>query len=304
MKSGIKKFELYFNTLDALLSKAAAQKNPGLWLYRNNARTPLFMLEGLAKLYGGMYDSKKMGKIKAHFKLLEDTLGTIDYYDAAATTLKTNKKIPSTIIKYFEAQMREKIQQLNEILIEEEWIGSEKSRAQKIKKKLSKFEWKSEADEVQLMNNFMGESIYEIAEFVQSTALKFDHIETDVHELRRKLRWLSIYAQAVDGAIQLGQKGNKKLPDYLKPYLTKAVINSPFNKMPDPKTATFVLLLDKNHFFALSWMIAELGQLKDKGLQLVAIEEALIETQAFTKEKATEAAQKYFGKKDPSIEEL
>ena len=47
----------------------------------------LFMLEGLAKLYAEIHNKKKFTKLKVHFKLVEDALGAIDYYDAFANEL-------------------------------------------------------------------------------------------------------------------------------------------------------------------------------------------------------------------------
>lgn len=107
MKNGQARFEYFLNQLQQLLTRAGKQKNPALWLYRNNARTPLFMLEGLAKLYSGLHNKKKFSKIKEQFKLLEDALGSIDYYDAFAKQFAGNKKIPVSITSYLQAQTRE-----------------------------------------------------------------------------------------------------------------------------------------------------------------------------------------------------
>jgi type I site-specific restriction endonuclease len=104
MKNGQLRFEYYLNQLQELITKASKQKNPALWLYQNNARTPLFMLEGLAKLYAGLHNKKKFSKIKEQVKLLEDGIGQIDYYDAFAKEFVTNKKMPATITNYLQAQ--------------------------------------------------------------------------------------------------------------------------------------------------------------------------------------------------------
>ena len=45
--------------------------------------------------------------------------------------------------------------------------------------------------------------------------------------------------------------------------------------MPDIGNCNYVLMLEKKYFLSLSWMIAELGKLKDSGLKIVAIKEAL-----------------------------
>ena len=63
MKNGQLRFEYFLNQLQELMAKAATQKNPALWLYGNNARTALFMLEGLAKMYSGIHNKKKFSKI-------------------------------------------------------------------------------------------------------------------------------------------------------------------------------------------------------------------------------------------------
>jgi len=50
MYKGEQRFNFFLDQLQSLLANAQNQKNPALWLYSNNARTTLFMLEALAKL--------------------------------------------------------------------------------------------------------------------------------------------------------------------------------------------------------------------------------------------------------------
>lgn len=293
MKKGQARFDLFLAQLQTLLDKAAKQKNPALWLYQNNARTPLFMLEGLAKLYAGIHNKKKFIKLKAHFKLLEDAIGQIDYYDAFAKEFAGNKKIPATVVSYLQAQAREKIQSLNEILTEKDWIGSGKSRIEKIRKKLKKADWLDEQKDVEGVRDFYFSSINGILEFSNQKNFHFENVEKDVHELRRMLRWLSIYPQALKGCIQLSQ--SKKSPAYLSKYLTKAITGSPYNVMPDAGDLRYFLLLDKTRFYALSWMISELGNLKDSGLRLEVIKEALIQSGSTNEKAALIKARSFLG---------
>ena len=94
--------------------------------------------------------------------------------------------------------------------------------------------------EVDAIAAFYGESIYSINEFVTKTKYHFDNVEEDVHELRRKLRWLSIYPQALQGFIQYSK--DKKTELHLKKYLTKQIVNSPYNKLPIAGENTIFLL--------------------------------------------------------------
>lgn len=273
MKNCITRFNYFLDQLQALLDTASKQKNPALWLYQNNARTPLFMLEALSKLYSGIHNKKKFSKLDAQFKLLEDTLGAIDYYDSFAKEFSTNKNIPATVTGYLQAQTREKIQSLNEALKEQEWLGTENKRIDKIRSKLKEADWKKDSSEIKSIKGFYDKAIAEIVAFTGKTNFHFANVESDVHELRRKLRWLSIYPQALRGSIQLSKV--KKPPRYLSKYLTKDIVTSPFNKMPDAADNKHFLLLEQNYFYALSSMIAQLGILKDSGLRVIAIKEAL-----------------------------
>ena len=302
MKNGSARFEFFLTQLQTLLTKAATQKNPALWLYQNNARTPLFMLEGLAKLYSGIHNKKKFAKIKEHFKFLEDTLGAIDYYDSFVKQFSNNKSIPTPIVNYLQAQSREKIQSLNELLTEKGWLGNDANRIKKIQKKLTNADWLKEDDEVKAINGFYGEAIYAIAAFTAKTKFHFDNVEADVHELRRKLRWLSIYPQALKGCVQLGK--TKNTPKHLSKYCTKEIITSPFNKMPDSNNCNQFLLLNQNYFYSLSWIIAELGKLKDSGLGIIAIKEALQQTAAISDEAAYKKAYVLLGKKQIKLQQI
>lgn len=303
MKNGLLRFDFYLNQLEALLVKSSKQKNPALWLYQNNARTPLFMLEGLAKLYSGIHNKKKFEKIKAHFKLLEDTLGQIDYYDAFAKEFAGNKNIPATITNYLQAQSREKIQSLNELLKEKDWFSDKKTRIEKIRQKLTEADWQNEKEEVKNILGFYNTAINKILEFINQKDFQFTNLENEMHEFRRMIRWLSIYPQALRGCIQLS-KSKAATPKYLTKYLTKAITSSPYNTMPDAAGLKHFLLFGQNRFYALSWMIAELGNLKDSGLKVEVIKEAILQTSKTNEKDALAKAYKLAGAGQKNIPQI
>ncbi len=106
MRNGSARFEFYLLKLEELIKQSLNEINPALWLYNNDARTVIFMLEGLSKLYAGLHNKKRFEKLKDDFKLLEDGLGAIDYYDAFAREFSTNSNIPAEITSYLQAQAR------------------------------------------------------------------------------------------------------------------------------------------------------------------------------------------------------
>jgi hypothetical protein len=300
MDSGLTRFSFYLQQIKVLLDNAREQKNPALWLFSNNARTPFFMLEGLAKLYAGMHNAKKFGKLKEHFKLIEDGLGQIDYYNWLSIAFEANKQIPAGSRQYLKNQLDQSAAKLNGVLIDNDWLADDARRIVKITKKLNEAGWLNPAAEVEAISDFYITSVADINEFAIKTNYRFDNVEEDVHELRRRLRWLSIYPQALQGAVQFA--ADTAIPAHLKKYLTKEIINSPYNKFPAAGKNTSILLLNKSCFLALSCMISELGNLKDEGLLLAGLCEAIKQSTSGREEDAMESAYAMLGKKQRKIQ--
>ena len=80
--------------------------------------------------------------------------------------------------------------------------------------------------------------------------------------------------------------------------------------MPDAADLKYFLIFDQKRFFALSWLIAELGNLKDSGLKVEVIKEAILQTSpqsptAKTNEKNTLAkAYKLAGVAQKTLEQI
>lgn len=284
MINGPARFNLYLDKLENLLLEASKQSDPALWLYQNGARTPLFMLEGLAKLYGGLHNKKRFDKMEASFKSLEDAIGAIDYYDSFAKEFATDKKVAEKITKFTASKAMEKRAELNKLLIDKNWIGKNADRLSKIRKKLHDADWLDDKAEMNAIESYYKRSIEKINEFAKTYESGFTELESQVHELRRKLRWLSIYPQTLQGAIQLTKTSSRD--KNVKKYLTPEIVNSPFNKMPSVSTNRYVLTFNRDYFLALSWMISELGKLKDEGLRFFVLNEAEVRSKADTANEA------------------
>ena len=74
--------------------------------------------------------------------------------------------------------------------------------------------------------------------------------------------------------------------------------------MPDAGDTGYFLLLEQNYFYALSWMIAELGKIKDSGLHVVAVKEALQQTTELSDAEAYKKAYQLLGTKQPKMDQL
>lgn len=270
---GKNRFIHFLTNIENILNEAVLSEDPGELIYSRDMRTPLFMLEGLSRIYKKIHAPKKIKKINTVFKDLEDFLGQIDYYDGFYKDFIGNEQIPELVNLYVKKQRDKKIKKFNKHLKKEKWIGKHKKRLKKIYKKLDSIEWFDEKNDTVAILEVYQNDIEKIIKKYKNAKKEFTDIEDDVHELRRQLRWLSIYPQALLGLMEL--KADGEPPEFLKKYLTPEIIASPYNKMPDGSTLQNHIILNQNYYYGLSWMIAELGKLKDSGLKIELLEKSI-----------------------------
>jgi hypothetical protein len=300
MKPGKARFKKQITKIEKLFAHANTHENPALWLFLHDLRTPAFMLEGLSKLYSSFHNAKSFVKLKEQFKELEDALGSVDYYAAFQKEFHYNKAIPVQINQYFQQKTLDETKKLNKLLIKKNWLNGKKIKS--ISDKLDKINWRDEKVEKVFLENFYKNETIKIAQFVNEAGFPFDNLEDELHELRRKLRWLSIYPQALAGAIKLEE--TVKLPEYINKYLTNEIVNSSFNVLPVNLKLTSVMRLEKNKFLALSWLIAEIGRQKDLGMKINSLKNAFQATSLLKDEAAYIEAYKYLGKDFPTLNEI
>jgi hypothetical protein len=292
-------FLFYSKQLEALLAKAAEQKNPALWLHKNDARTPLFMLEALTRLHSKAFDEKLFDRWNIRFKKLEDLFGEIEQYLTLENELKLNKKVSKEVLKYFSVTANNFVVKCNQRLREKNWFNN---KLKSFDYKLSEFDVEYNQEYLDELKYTMADEIEAIINFAKKSNYHFTKVEEEVHELRRKLRWLSIYAHALNGLIQL-KKSNKKTKFKLN-YYTKEILNSPFNKLPLRPKNTAVITFDEDAFLALSWMINELGVLKDNALKIQKLGDAIYIVEDVTIVEANKKAIAVLGLKVNSLDDI
>ncbi|MEO5967872.1 MAG: hypothetical protein ABIP69_06400 [Ferruginibacter sp.] len=258
--TGIVRFEYYLLQLDEHFLKAASEEDPALYLLKVDARSTLFRLEALSRIYYGVYDTKFFKKLIERFKELEDLLGKMDEFFAAENDLSKEDAKPE-MLSWLNTNGNLKAADLNNKLKKDDWLNGK--RLKKIRRKLADVSWEKPKKEIKKILNFIKYEIAQIIEF-HSAHFIFTELESQVHEMRRKLRWLSIYPHALQGAVQFTDS-HPNDPSLLK-YQTQEIVLSPFNRMPDVGNNHYLILFEKSRFLALSWMISALGRLKDKGL--------------------------------------
>jgi hypothetical protein len=281
----------YIHQLSALLQESKTNSNPAMYLHNKGARTTAFMLQGLSRLYKELHNAKRFKKMQEKFKTLEDALGQVDLYNALVQSKALANKDAVVVKAYFQELLDESCTLLN-IILEQNYFKKNEPFFKTIKK-INEADWFKPEEEANAIAKFYTKESKEVEQFGKE--LPFTDMELHVHEWRRKLRWLSIYPQALDGLIQLE---NTAIDIKWNKYLTPAVINSPYNTLPDGSPLPYHVWLHKPAFLALSWMIQELGNLKDEGLMQHAITKGILKiTPDMDGNAAYELAKKWCGSK-------
>ncbi len=280
----------YSKKLQDLFVKASKQENPALFLYQKDARTPMFMLEALTRLHDKSFEDKVYKKWNKRFKKLEDFLGQIDYPSEFEKEFSMNKKVSKKIIQVLNSETKKQVEKLNKHLQDKNWLVD---RLSGFDAKITERSWRYDAKFIAQIKKSLEGEVTKILSFCEKANFSFKHMEEEVHELRRRLRWISIYATALNGLIQL-KKSDKK-PQYNINYHTKEVLNSPYNKLAPKPSGRSVLELDSNSFYALSYLIRELGNLKDKGLRIFVLSQALMAAEKLSPLQAKTKALKLLG---------
>lgn len=270
---GHSRFLYYLQKAQHILDGAAQAESPALFAYTENLRTPFFMLEALTRIYKKIHNKKKFSRLNKWFKSMEDGLGSIDFYDGFYKEFAADTHMPPEITGYLKKCRDKKIKELDTVLRQKGWLHKGQ-RFRKILHKLENADWLSPEKDLAAIREAYRDDVSKIIMQYGEEKHVFTDIETGVHEFRRQLRWLSIYAQALQGAIQLDSRESHE--DYFSKYLTPAILQSPYNKMPDGSALADHIFLNSNCFYALSWMIDRLGILKDNGLRISAVEEGLL----------------------------
>jgi hypothetical protein len=294
-------YALHHQKANALLTEATLHANPAIWLYINNLRTPMFMLEATSRLCEKIHDDAPCFlKMKEDYKAVEDAIGALDYYSAALKGFETKDTIPKTANQYLAEKVTEKTAALTNLLEKEGWLTGKK--LSEIEQQLEAVDFRKDAKELEKIAKFYVKGIEKTIEVAYETNFVFGHIE-EVHEIRRRVRWLSIYPQALAGIFRFAETDAKPTPQMEK-YMTDAVKKSPFNVIPTTLSIENPILLSKNHFLTMSWLIAELGDLKDNGLSIELLKEALQNTASLDDAAAYAEAYKVLGQKQIPLDSL
>ena len=262
-------FTDHIKELENIAASTKGSPQAALKFYQAGARNELFKLEALARIFRGAINKEKFEPLYRQLKGAEDELGKYDYNESLYIDISAKKGTSAVIIKHFQLTLELNRKELHEFLISDGWLPSSGSQYALLKKEIAEFTFPSMEVLRASTGNFICEQIEKIIKKYNNGSFALDDIEGGLHELRRRLRWISLYAQVTNGLIQL--KPAKNISEEIAHLIPESIKNSPFNKLPSKMKGVEPLYIEDINFFFLSKIIEELGVLKDRALKAEAL---------------------------------
>jgi hypothetical protein len=298
---GIKRFYPLVSELKKILENIKTEEDVALALYQSEARKVVFFLQGLIKIYKKITNKEVFKHLNNQFKTIEDLLGKIDFYDSNWKEFSETPAFPTPALNLIKQKYINTLKNLNDHLEQENWLKEIDYKFDIIFSDLERIAWPSDEDDTPMVAKVLSKQTKKIIKKYTIGELDFNQLEGGLQEFRRKIRWFSIQAQALDGLIQLVDDDFKEA---LKFYRTSEVLASKFNILPKAKNPENSIHISQSAFYALSWLISFTGDLKDKGLKVLFLEEILIEAKLASEKDAFAKAIFYLEKDELVLQNI
>ncbi len=234
--------------------------------YLAGARNNFFRLEAFCRIYREITSDDFYNEYYQVFKKAEDALGRYDHhYQLLEDVKKYGGKWPSGLLRIFEKNHDSSAIETESWLKKEGWLDPEPLQLVKFSDLLNKSSGMECEKYKSGFGAFLLKAIKKITKEYGEGKINLNHLEDGIHELRRNIRWISIYTKVCSGMIQLS---GDEIPDSFPPeYVTRNIMQSGFMKMDKAMKGIKPICIRTAHFAALSWMIDFLGKLKDAGIR-------------------------------------
>lgn len=225
---------------------------------RSDVRTDLFRLEAMMRIV-----NKIEGSAEATLKLVkeyEDLIGRIDFAEWVLS-LCNETEASDEIVEKARQQQEKSIQEWNEIMGRAGWFTDKAYSEIERTIQKSRLAAKKNRKQLKKIEVFLRKTIRKVEKRFEKGQYDFNLPEEGIHELRRNLRWLSIYAAALNGYVQLK---TEPIEEKLRAVITKEIVESPYNQLPPPPSKGSIIIVGSNAFYLMSYFIQEIGDIKDK----------------------------------------
>jgi len=229
-------------------------------LLDGSARAAVFNLQGLGRLYADTDSS--FDKARKRFKALEDGIGGFEKWNDLYDKAKENGSSAGAI-KKLETKRDAAKAALEAMLVSEKYIPADGSKGylETFRSFLNKFPWKTpEEDRLIMLGKLKSE-----LETVKTTQYDFTHLEegNGIHEFRRKMRWISMEARALNGLVIHKPLADGCPVEVWKDLATSSYASSKYGALPPSAMEKSPTAVTPCLYVRIAKAIDQLGSIKD-----------------------------------------
>ncbi|MBX7101200.1 MAG: hypothetical protein K1X89_26020, partial [Myxococcaceae bacterium] len=249
---GQRRFLAAIATLDAALTRPGGAKGATTALVDHDARRDIFHLEALFKVYGDAL-GPAAEPLAAQVKGLEDLIGATTTFSHALKLAKDRGAPPEVSQRLRELQSA--AMDAVEAEVAAHWLPGKDGKSPAVATLLSTLnqaELPGEKKDRKLVAKWFTHQ----AEKIGRTDYAMDRLGDGVHALRRKLRWLVVTMESLDGLVQVG-------PARTKGAATEALVKKYPSTLAPAQAGEKTLEVPADVFAQLQAAIADIGEIKD-----------------------------------------
>lgn len=268
---------------------------------QENLRLDVFYLEGILKLYKKQHP--ELALAFDDIKAFEDALGAASGARSALKAAEALPDLPAPALAWLQVQVQERDAVL-QAEIQKNWQVDGHGHVpvlQRMLHALSQGEWDKYAGD---RKNVVVELDRKLKKF-QKADMDMGVLQGDngVHELRRQLRWIPIYAVALDGLFCFDD--HRHPIEAYAPLMDSDLVHSKYAQLPPSHREPEPITFSRSLYLRITQLIDDLGRIKDKGESIESIAHALLSSGcAHDLHEATQAAEKILGFAPGSEEEV
>jgi len=242
-------------------------------LLKNDVRLQVFYLEGILKLYRKRFPGAADAQYQK-VKALEDALGQASGARSVLMMAEKHDGLPAAALTWLRDEVKRNDKALADLL-GAQWTPDAKGCLPALDGVLSFLKetpWDGYQEDRKYLQKELGRRLKKFSKVdFDMNLLQGD---TGVHELRRQLRWLPIYAVALDGLVALDGTRNP-VSEYESLLQNRDLVESKYSKLPASDRESDPLLFSHSLYLRNSQLIGELGGLKDEGEEIEGVAFAL-----------------------------
>lgn len=242
------------------------KNNPDSLTLRGDIRVLFFKLQSLTRTYEKATDEAVFTKYRQFFKKFEDLYGKVDLQHTLLT--QAQKLNEPELVTFYKNSKDQATQTLLAELDKNGFLDPKGKVFDRIEKAFNKFDdWKKPKKDKKQQIKILINEAEQLSEDIKDRKFTNADLELGLHELRRKLRWLVIQVQTLNGLTEYAPE--EKMKASTQVYLTELLnsnshlLESSFLKMR-PADIKNPIIIPQNIHAMLSEIVTRIGAEKDK----------------------------------------